>query len=79
MSTRPTRGASTGSAPIRCRAGSAWQTGTAPVKTPSDLFTQEFIVGGAGAGSSLSIVPTVFNHVLGTKFRVIEGYKGRPT
>ena len=49
---------------------------TAPIKTPADLFTQEFIVGGAGAGSSLSILPTVFNHVLGTKFRLILGYKG---
>src|SRR5712691_8989779 len=49
---------------------------TAPIKTPADLFTQEFIVGGAGAGSALSIVPTVFNHVLGTRFRIILGYKG---
>src|SRR5262249_5642674 len=49
---------------------------TAPVKTPADLFTHELIVGGAGAGSSLSILPTVFNHVLGTKFRIIQGYKG---
>ena len=49
---------------------------TAPVKTPADLFTQEFIVGGAGAGSALSILPTVFNHVLGTKFRIVQGYKG---
>jgi tripartite-type tricarboxylate transporter receptor subunit TctC len=49
---------------------------TAPVRTPADLFNQEFIVGGAGPGSSLSILPTVFNHVLGTKFRVIQGYKG---
>jgi tripartite-type tricarboxylate transporter receptor subunit TctC len=49
---------------------------TAPVKTPADLFTQEFIVAGSGAGSSLSILPTVFNHVLGTKFRIVQGYKG---
>jgi tripartite-type tricarboxylate transporter receptor subunit TctC len=49
---------------------------TAPVRTPADLFTQEFIVGGAGAGSALSILPTVFNHVLGTKFRIVQGYKG---
>ncbi len=49
---------------------------TAPVKTPEELFTRELIVGGAGAGSSTSILPTVFNHVLGTKFRVVEGYKG---
>ena len=47
-----------------------------PVKRAEDLFTQELIVAGGGATSSLSIVPTVLNHVLGTKFRVIEGYKG---
>ena len=52
----------------------AW--GSAPVKAPADLLTRELIVAGSGAGSSLSILPTVFNHVLGTKFRVIEGYKG---
>ena len=52
----------------------AWITAT--VKTAADLFTHELIVAGSGAGSSLSILPTVFNHVLGTKFRVIEGYKG---
>ena len=49
---------------------------TAPVKTPEDLFTHELIIAGGGAGSSLSIIPTVLNHVLGTKFKVIEGYKG---
>jgi tripartite-type tricarboxylate transporter receptor subunit TctC len=48
---------------------------TAPVKTAADLFTHELIVGGSGAASTLSIVPTVLNHVLGTKFRIIEGYK----
>jgi tripartite-type tricarboxylate transporter receptor subunit TctC len=48
----------------------------APVKTPADLFTQEFIVGAAGATSSLAILPTVLNKVLGTKFRIVEGYQG---
>ncbi len=48
---------------------------TAPVKTAADLFTQEFIVGAAGAGSSLAILPTVLNHVLGTKFHIVEGYQ----
>src|SRR5215467_249288 len=51
----------------------AWTT--AAVKTPADLFTSELIVGGSGAASTLSIVPTVLNHVLGTKFRIVEGYK----
>jgi tripartite-type tricarboxylate transporter receptor subunit TctC len=49
---------------------------TAEVKNPADLFTHELIIAGGGVGSSLSIVPTVLNHVLGTKFRVVEGYKG---
>jgi tripartite-type tricarboxylate transporter receptor subunit TctC len=49
---------------------------TVPIKSPADLFTREFIVAGAGAASSLSILPTVFNHVLGTKFRIVQGYKG---
>jgi hypothetical protein len=49
------------------------------VKTPADLLTHEVIVAGSGAGSSGSILPTVFNHVLGTKFRIIQGYRGRRT
>jgi tripartite-type tricarboxylate transporter receptor subunit TctC len=48
---------------------------TAPINSMVDLFKRELIVGGSGAASTLSIVPTVLNHVLGTKFRVIEGYK----
>ncbi len=55
------------------RVCTAWHT--AAVKTAADLFTRELIVGGSGATSTLSIVPTVINHVLGTRFRVIEGYK----
>jgi len=49
---------------------------TVPIKTPDDLFTRDFFVAGAGAASSLSILPTVFNHVLGTRFRIVQGYKG---
>jgi tripartite-type tricarboxylate transporter receptor subunit TctC len=49
---------------------------SAPVKTFADVFKHELIVGGSGAGSSLSIVPGVLNSVLGTKFKVVEGYKG---
>jgi tripartite-type tricarboxylate transporter receptor subunit TctC len=47
----------------------------ARVKVLDDLFQHELIVAGS-AGSSLSIMPTVFNHVLGTRFRLVEGYKG---
>ncbi len=50
----------------------------APVQKPADIFMRELIVGSNGAGNSTNILPTVFNHVLGAKFRLIEGYKGTP-
>ena len=49
---------------------------SSPVKTAADLFERDLIVAGSGAGSSLSIVPTSLNKVLGTKFKVVEGYAG---
>jgi tripartite-type tricarboxylate transporter receptor subunit TctC len=49
-----------------------------PVKSVDDLFNRETIVAGAGPGSSLSIVPTVLNHALKTKFKIVEGYQGAP-
>ena len=50
----------------------------AAVKSVGDLFTHELITAGSGPGSSLSIVPTVLNHVLGTKFKLVQGYQGVP-
>jgi tripartite-type tricarboxylate transporter receptor subunit TctC len=52
------------------------RSGNAPVKTAADIFQTELLIGGAGVGSSTSIVPTVINRVLGTKFKLIEGYRG---
>jgi tripartite-type tricarboxylate transporter receptor subunit TctC len=63
-----------GSTSLPARVCVRWHT--APVKTPADLFTTEFIVGAAGATSSLAILPTVLNKVLGTKFRIVQGYQG---
>jgi tripartite-type tricarboxylate transporter receptor subunit TctC len=48
------------------------------IQTAADVFSREFVVGGSGAGSSLSIVPTTLNRVLGARFRVVEGYQGPP-
>lgn len=48
----------------------------APVKSGTDLFTMDLITGGTGSGSSTSIVPTVLNRVLGTRFKMVEGYRG---
>jgi len=51
-------------------------SGRSGVKSPEDVFKREVIVGGSGAGSSLSIVPTALNNLLGTKFKLVEGYQG---
>ena len=49
---------------------------SSPIRTARDLFEQELIVGGAGAGSSLSFVPVALQRVLHMKFRLVEGYRG---
>ena len=50
----------------------------APVQKVADIFTKELIVGSNGAGNSTNILPTVFNHLLDAKFKLIEGYRGTP-
>jgi tripartite-type tricarboxylate transporter receptor subunit TctC len=51
-------------------------TADAPVKNIDDLFSKELLIGSVGVGSSTSIVPTVINKVIGTKFHLVEGYRG---
>jgi tripartite-type tricarboxylate transporter receptor subunit TctC len=43
-------------------------------KTIDDVFTQEVLVGGIGAGMVPTFLPTMLNKLMGTKFRVVEGY-----
>ena len=47
---------------------------SAPVKKAQDLFTNEMIVAASGTASRLNW--QVLNNVVGTKFRIISGYKG---
>ena len=49
---------------------------TSPVKTIADAQRIESKLSGTGAGSTVSIYPTVLNNVLGTKFKLIMGYRG---
>ena len=49
---------------------------TSPVKTAADAQRIESKLSGTGVGSTVSIYPTVMNNVLGTKFKLIMGYKG---
>jgi tripartite-type tricarboxylate transporter receptor subunit TctC len=49
---------------------------TSKVKTVADAQKYESTLSGTGAGSTVSIYPTVMNNVLGTKFKLVMGYKG---
>lgn len=49
---------------------------TSPVKTLADAQRTEATLAATGAGSTVAIYPTVTNNVLGTKFKLIMGYKG---
>ncbi len=49
---------------------------TSPVKTMADAQKIESTLSGTGAGSTVSIYPTVMNNVIGTKFKLVMGYRG---
>lgn len=49
---------------------------TSPVKTFADAQRIQSTLSGTGAGSTVSIYPTVLNNVLGTKFKLVMGYRG---
>jgi len=51
----------------------AWHT--AGVRTIEDAMKKELILGGTGAGSGIVIIPTAMNNVLGTRFKIVIGYK----
>lgn len=55
----------------------AWHD--APVKNAADLFTKELTVGASGAASPSAVFPYLFNSILGTKLRVINGYTSSAT
>lgn len=47
----------------------------APVRHARDVFKNEIILAGSGQGSALSTIPPMLNRLLGTKLKLIEGYK----
>jgi tripartite-type tricarboxylate transporter receptor subunit TctC len=49
---------------------------TSKVKTFADAQQYEATLSGTGVGSTVSVYPIVTNNVLGTKFKLIMGYKG---
>jgi len=52
---------------------------TAGINSFKDLKTKELIVGGTGVGSGSVIFPNLFNKVLGTKLKIVQGYKSGHT
>lgn len=48
---------------------------TAGVKTIADATRKEVIVGGTGAGAGMTLLPQVINNLLGTKFKIVMGYR----
>jgi tripartite-type tricarboxylate transporter receptor subunit TctC len=48
----------------------------APVQKPEDLLSTEVLIGATAAGSTTADFPAMTNGVLGTKMKVITGYKG---
>ena len=49
---------------------------TVPIKTIADALNQEVVLGAAGRTSNDATLPALLNNVLGTKFKVLAGYKG---
>ncbi len=54
----------------------AWHT--SPVKTVQDLMTHELSTAATGTGSNGFIFPNAMNIVLGTKFKIVLGYRSSP-
>jgi tripartite-type tricarboxylate transporter receptor subunit TctC len=53
-----------------------WVRTDAKVKTFKDLFSNELIIGASGEGDSTRDFAVAENSILGTKFRVVQRYKG---
>jgi tripartite-type tricarboxylate transporter receptor subunit TctC len=51
----------------------SWHTN--PVKTLADAKARPLIVGGLGPGGDTDIMARIFNNLLGTKFKLVTGYK----
>jgi tripartite-type tricarboxylate transporter receptor subunit TctC len=53
----------------------AWHT--SPHNSFADVFKTEMIVGGTGPTTDPELFPRAMNSILGTKFKVVGGYKGQ--
>ena len=49
---------------------------TSPVRTIQDAMKRETLLSATGRSSTVAIYPSMLNHVVGTKFKLVMGYKG---
>lgn len=54
----------------------AWHT--AGVKSINDVMTRELVTGATGTGSGTYLYPAIMNALLGTRFKLVLGYKSTP-
>jgi tripartite-type tricarboxylate transporter receptor subunit TctC len=48
---------------------------TAGITSLREAMERQVILGGTGAGSGIVIIPTLMNKLLGTKFKIVTGYR----
>ena len=48
----------------------------APAKSVADCMKTEIVMGATGKGPTMYMVPVLMNKLMGTKFKVVTGYKG---
>ena len=48
---------------------------SAGITTLQEATEREVVIGGTGTGAGIVILPTVVNHLLGTKFKIVTGYR----
>lgn len=51
---------------------------TTGINSPKDFYGKDVLVGATGIGAMSFSFPSVYNAVLGTKLKIIMGYKGTP-
>jgi tripartite-type tricarboxylate transporter receptor subunit TctC len=54
---------------------SVWRE-TTPAKTLDEAKRNQVVMGSSGQGSETFLIPSLMNHLLGTRFNVVIGYKG---
>jgi tripartite-type tricarboxylate transporter receptor subunit TctC len=54
--------------------GAVWTAAT-PVRTIQDAMKTEVVVGATTLGQGTGVFPTMLNRLIGTKFKVVSGYK----